>query len=214
MFEPSDGWIWIMKYTFSGLIRSALAIPDIDKMLLAVYLIIILVWSLVFFHKKVDRPLEHVGLSHIVQSRYFTREHLVIRMLNLPSDILHIAVFWIIKRLIINICSHNFEENTNANAQGMCIENLNNFCHLNTLLNAWPQVLFATIAMSSWRRSQSLTRPAWGMTVNVNFSDYFFSRYSNKDEQINDTAYFYKIWCYKQHKLLHLSMYIWQASGD
>ena len=86
---------------------------------------------------------------------------------------------------------------------------LNNFCHLNTLWNAWPRVLFATIAVSSWRRSQSLTRPAWGMTVNVNFSDYFFCRYSNKDEPIND-----KIWCYKQHKLLHLSLYIWQGSAD
>jgi len=41
MFEPSDGRIWIMKYTFSEQIMSALAIPDIDKMLLAVHLIII-----------------------------------------------------------------------------------------------------------------------------------------------------------------------------
>jgi len=47
------------------------------------------------------------------------------------------------------------------------------------------------------------------MTVNVNFSDYFFSCYSNKDEPINDTTYFYKIWCYKQHKLLRLSLFIW-----
>ena len=179
-------------------------------MFLTIYLIIILFWSLVFFHQKIDRSLEHVGLGHVDQSTYFTREHFVIRMLNLPSDILN-SRFLDHKTVNCKYLLTQFWREYKCKCPGDVHLKLKNFYHLNTLWITWPRVLFAMISMSSWQWRQSLTWPAWGMMVNVNFSNYFFSHYSNKDEQINGTAYFYKIWCYKQHKLLHLSLYIWQG---